>query len=203
MEEFLNTLVEELKRNDDIVSTQEIPFLLSVLTQGFENNKEKYIDFLRDIVEYSDYQINITPSKNDWSGIYDIEVQLIKYFDDEESGFQNYDTPNYHYLFTFEYDERNWGYCECSPEDDDYREDKHCCGHGCDWSAPAFDLFKVEHIVRESWHGDEHDYWDFEDEYYNQDKESNLKKKESERLAEIERLEATIKAANKRLAEIR
>lgn len=203
MEEFLNVLVEELKRNDDIVSIKQIPFLLSVLTQGFENNKEKYINFLKDIVEYPDYQINITSSKNDWSGIHDIEVQLIKYFDDEESGFQNYDSPTYHYLFVFEYDERNWGYCECSPEDKDYREDKHCCGHGCDWSAPAFDLFKVEHIVRESWLGDEHDYWDFEDEYYNQDKESNLKKKESERLAEIERLEATIKAANKRLEEIR
>jgi hypothetical protein len=40
----------------------------------------------------------------------------------------------------------------------DYREDKHCCGHGCDCTFCSFALYKVMHVGGDVWEGDEHDY---------------------------------------------
>ena len=102
----------------------------------------------------------------------------------------------------FSYDERNLRYCECSPGDLDYREDKHCCGHGCDWEASKIEVRKSILVSRCSWDGDEHDYWDFEDEFYADDKEENEKKKLAEREYKIRELKETIENAQKELEKL-
>ena len=84
----------------------------------------------------------------------------------------------------------------------DYREDKHCCGHGCDATFCEFSLHKVLHITSGSWYGDEHDYWEFEDEFYTSDKELADKKAEEDKSRMIEELKNRIEADQKRLDEL-
>lgn len=58
------------------------------------------------------------------------------------------------------------GYCRCEPDDPDYRPDKGCCGHRCDWNVPMIRIFRNEEIVYSyMWKGDESSFWDFEDKW--------------------------------------
>ena len=110
--------------------------------------------------------------------------------------------PNYYYRICFSYDKRDWGYCECTPDMEDYREDKKCCGHGCDASFCSFSLHKINNIMSDSWHGDEHDYWDFEDKFYMDDKELADKKNKEETERKIRELQERISSDSKKLAEL-
>ena len=207
LQKFLDAFVTELKReNSDRehhgTRKLNIPFIISTLYQSFNNNAEKYKELISDLEKWSDYGLSIDKPVNDYDGIIDVEINLIKYDEESEEDFYEYDTPNYDYKLCFSYDERDWGYCECTPDMDDYREDKHCCGHGCDASFCEFELHKVLHITKDTWHGDEHDYWDFEDEFYASDKELEEKKAKEDKERKIRNLKETIEEATKKLAEL-
>ena len=202
LQNFLDSLVEELNReNIDREQTGtkqlDIPFIISTLYQSFKNNPDKYNDFIEDLVEWADYFIVMNESQNTYNGIIDVNVVLSKEY--LESEFEN---PNYDYKFCFNYDNRHYGYCECTPDMPDYREDKHCCGHGCDAAFCEFDLHKVIRIASESWNGDEHDYWDFEEEFYASEEEIADKKAEEDRIRTIKELKSRIEADSKKLAEL-
>ena len=169
LQNFIDTFIKELKRENEnreyhSIKKLNIPFILSSLYQSFSNNQNSYKEFISDLEMYSDYDITIDDPKNEYNGIIDVDINLVMYKDEVES-FQDYDMPNYYYRICFSYDERDWGYCECTPDMEDYREDKKCCGHGCDASFCSFSLHKINNIMSDSWHGDEHDYWDFGDEF--------------------------------------
>ena len=207
LQKFLDKVVDELKRekkynrlkNDQL----DIPFIISSIYQSFKNNTDRYKDFIEDLDKYSDYGLYIEDSQNDYNGLVDIGITLVKYINDANyPEFTDYDNPDYDYKFTLTYDERNWGYCECTPDMSDYREDKHCCGHGCDASFCSFELHKIVHVIKDTWHGDEHDYWEFEDEFYASDKELSDKKAEEDRLRKIEELKNQIETASKKLKEL-
>ena len=207
LQKFLDAFVNELKReNSDReyhgIRKLNIPFIISTLYQSFNNNTDKYKELISDLEKWSDYSLSIDKPVNDYCGIIDVEISLIKYDGESEEDFYEYDTPNYDYKLCFSYDERNWGCCECTPDMPDYREDKHCCGHGCDASFCAFELHKIVHVVEDSWHGDEHDYWDFEDKFYASDKELADKKAEEDKTRMIKSLKETIEEATKKLAEL-
>lgn len=178
----------------------DIPFLVSTLLQSMTKNEEKYKEFLSDLEKYSDYQITIHKSNNDWNGIVDAFVNLIKYTNDEDM--RDCDIPDFDYELQFFYDERHWGYCQCTPDMEDYREDKRCCGHGCDATFCSFSLHKILNITTDEWHGDEHDYWDFEDEFYKEDRKLAEKKEKERKEREIVELKARIEADSKKLAEL-
>lgn len=202
LQNFLDSLVEELNReNIDREQTGtkqlDIPFIISTLYQSFKNNPDKYNDFIEDLVEWSDYFIVMNESQNTYNGIIDVDVVLSKEY--LESEFEN---PNYDYRFCFNYDNRHYGYCECTPDMPDYREDKHCCGHGCDAAFCEFDLHKVMHIASESWDGDEHDYWDFEEEFYASEEEIAERKLRIDRELAIKELKENIAAEQKRLEKL-
>ena len=202
LQKFLDSLVEELNReNVDREQTGtkqlDIPFIISTLYQSFKNNPDKYNEFIEDLVEWSDYFIVMNKSQNTYNGIIDVDVVLSKEY--LESEFEN---PNYDYRFCFNYDSRDYGYCECTPDMPDYREDKHCCGHGCDATFCEFDLHKVVHIASESWDGDEHDYWDFEEEFYASEEEIAERKLRIDRELAIEELKEKIAAEQKRLEKL-
>ena len=127
---------------------------------------------------------------------------MFLYNETENDNLKCVEEADFRYEITFSYDERNWGYCECSLGDPDYREDKHCCGHGCDWDAPSVEVRKSFLVSNHSWSGDEHDYWDFEETFYDNDKEENEKKMLAERKYKINSLKATIENAQKRLKEL-
>lgn len=202
LQKFLDNLVEGLNReNIDREQTGtkqlDIPFIISTLYQSFKNNPDKYNEFIEDLVEWSDYFIVMNKSQNTYNGIIDVDVVLSKELINLE-----FENPNYDYRFCFNYDNRHYGYCECTPDMPDYREDKHCCGHGCDAAFCEFDLHKVIRIASESWNGDEHDYWDFEEEFYASEEEIADKKAEEDRIRTIKELKSRIEADSKKLAEL-
>ena len=204
LQKFLDNFINELKRENNDREYHEtrkldIPFIISTLYQSFNDSTDKYKEFISDLRNWSDYGIIIENPTDEYNGIVDVSINLIKYSDDYLFGFEK---PNYDYKLCFSYDERNWGYCECTPDMPDYREDKHCCGHGCDASFCAFELHKIVHVINDTWDGDEHDYWDFEDELSGSDKELADKKAEEDRLRKIEELKNQIETASKKLAEL-
>ena len=172
LDRFVDGLKSELGCNNLKNDQLDIPFIISSLYQSFKNHTDIFKDFIQDLCLYPDYNISIL------------------------------DYPKYNYKLCFAYDTRNYGYCECTPDMPDYREDKHCCGHGCDAAFCKFSLHKVLHIASGSWEGDEHDYWEFEDEFYLSDKELDEKKEKEDREREIEELKNRIEADQKRLAEL-
>lgn len=213
LQKFLDCFIEVIKeenrdRKQNYGDSEiNIPFILSSLYQSMNNDIEKYKEFIQNLEEYPDYDIYITKSRNDYDGIIDVDINLYKFHEQENDDedydpYVDYDCPNYNYLLSFSYDKRYYGYCQCTPDMPDYRKDKHCCGHGCDASFCSFSLHKVLNVVSDSWHGDEHDYWEFEDEFYASDKELADKKKEEDRVREIEELKNRISADSKRLAEL-
>lgn len=204
LQKFLDKFINELKNYNDYMKylgTKElnIPFIISSLWQSFDKNTYKYEEFISDLEKWSDYQISIDESTNDYDGIIDVTVVLV---DVNNSEYLDIVYSNYNYRFEFSYDERLFGYCECTPDMPDYREDKHCSGHGCDASFCQFILYKVLHITKDTWHGDEHDYWDFEDEFYASDKELADKKAVEEKTRMINELKRRIEAESKKLAEL-
>lgn len=209
LQKFLDNFIEELKRENSDRRYREIkefniPFIVSSLYQSFKNNTDKYIGFITDLKKYSEYNIIIEDTANEYNGIVDVLVNLVrcKEYEDPADFYDNYEVADYDYKFCFLYDERYWGYCECTPDMKDYREDKHCCGHGCDASFCEFQLHKVLHIAKDTWHGDEHDYWEFEDEFYASDKELADKKAEEDKARKIKELKMRIEADSKKLAEL-
>ena len=207
LQKFLDKLIEELKREKEYNRLKndqlDIPFIISAMYQSFKNNTEKYKDFIADLDKYSDYGLYVEDSQNDYNGLIDIGITLVRYINDaNDPTFTDYDNPDYDYKFTLTYDERHYAYCECTPDMEDYRDDKGCCGHGCDASFCAFELHKIVHVVEDSWHGDEHDYWEFEDDFYKTDKELGEKKAEEDKERMIRNLKETIEEATKKLAEL-
>lgn len=209
LQRFLDKFTEGLKsesgcntlKNDQI----DIPFIISSLYQSFENHTDIFKEFIQDLCLYPDYNISILDSQNDYNGLIDVDIYLVKYLDkytEDDQWYTDSNKPNYDYRLCFTYDTRDYGYCQCTPDMPDYREDKHCCGHGCDAAFCEFSLHKVLHIVSGSWEGDEHDYWDFEDGFYLSDKELAEKKQKEDRERKIKELKNRIEADQKRLAEL-
>lgn len=162
---FLDRLIEAIKeenedRKDRELSDINIPFILSAPYQSFGNDIDKYKEFIQDLNDYPDYNVIVSESKDDYNGIIDVEINLVKDNSDYNSDnyIPDYDCADYSYSLSFSYDDRDYRYCQCTPDMPDYREDKHCCGHGGDASFCSFSLHKVLNIVSDSWNGDEHDY---------------------------------------------
>lgn len=207
LQRFLDHFIDVLKTENDNRKYCEhreldIPFIISTLYQSFNNATNKYDEFICDLEKWSDYDITIDETDTGHE-IIDVVVNLIKYhMEDADGYYDNYDMPNYTYIFRFSHDERFWGYCQCTPDMEDYREDKHCCGHGCDAAFCKFSLHKILRVVSDVWHGDEHDYWDFEDEFYLNNKELGKKKEDEDRKRKIKELKDRIEADSKELAEL-
>ena len=107
---------------------------------------------------------------------------------------------DYCYYIEFLYDERMWGYCDCTFEDEGYDETHRCCGRGCDWIAPSFRIVKEITLGGASWEGYAKDYWEYENKFYNIEKNKNEEvekyQKEQRRKSlkeQIERLQEELK----------
>lgn len=207
LQNFLDNLVKELdrentERNQMGKSQLDIPFIISTLHQSFKNNPDKYNEFAKDLIEWSDYFIVINESHNTYNGIIDVDIILSKETSDDDLMGAEYESANYYYMLCFNTDDRLYGYCECTPDMADYREDKHCCGHGCDAYFCEFDLKKIVNIASESWRGDEHDYWDFEEAFYEAEDEIGERKLKRDRELAVKELKDKIAADQKRLEEL-
>lgn len=194
IQKFIEQLVDVLKYENTCREPNgkklDIPFLLAALCQDLMYNSKRYDVFCSDLRDCDNYDIVIEDSE-----YYICKANVIIY-NERAYGLI------FRYEITFSYDERNWGYCECSPGDPDYREDKHCCGHGCDWEAPSVEVRKSVIVSNHLWVGDEHHYWEFEDKFYADDKEENEKKLLAERECKIRNLKEIIENAQKELKKL-
>lgn len=193
--DFIKRVVEELKdKNNERQYEQKtsinMPFVISALYQHLQD--EEFKPFLEDLSKH-DYNIIYIDTNEGWYNYGKLHINL---WEDDSS-------IEYSYTINLSYDERSWGYCECEIGDDDYREDKGCCGHGCDWSAPAFNLIKEINLGYKNWDGDEHDYWNFEDEFYKSDEELAEEKERRDKENKIKYLEQQIKEMQIKLNELK
>lgn len=190
-QKFLDNLVREIvdwnEVNKSNPNTYEapVPFYVAALWNQFKFHSEKYAGFFDDVKDENSYQI----VPNEYGDIYSV---ILWEKNDAGKWYLDENCKNYHYEFHFSYDERYWGYCECQPGDDDYDEDRQCCGHGCDWDAPAVTVYKCYDVDDGVWNGDEHDYWDFEDAFYKDDLELKARIEEEAKRQRINDLEKQI-----------
>ena len=190
LQEFLEKLIAEIRRESDRFSVKNLPFIIAPIWQNFKVDYKKYDEFANDLMTH-DYHIIFEDLTGDW-----FHSKFSVYFYDKLYPLKEAD---FCYYFWISYDSRHWGYCECKPEDPDYREDKGCCGHGCDWNAPRFDMQKAYYVSTASWNGDEHDYWDFEDSFFKDDDELRKEKEEADRKQKIVDIKKSIEELQSRL----
>ena len=200
-EKFIKQLIEELE--DYNLHAQEEDFKIDVrfMVSVIDQQIEKCTDFMEDI-SYKDFQVgsyekDITEGyTNGRIYVYIIKDKHIEYRPTYES---------YHYCIEFLIDERFWGYCACSPEDEGYNDEYRCCGDGCDWVAPEFVISKQIQLGRFNWKGHEAEYWEYEKEYEEKLKADEKLKhlvRESAKKSEKEKIELQIKELQERLANL-
>lgn len=201
IQKFIKQLVDALKYENTYREPNgkklDVPFLVSVLWQDLIDNYECYNEFCSDLKDCDNYDIVIENCD-----YYICKANVFLYNETENDSWKCVEESDFIYEITFGYDERNWGYCECKPGDPDYREDKGCCGHGCDWYAPSVEVRKSFLVSNYSWSGDEHDYWEFEDKFYESDNEEKQKKLLAEKEYKIKNLKETIENAQKELKKL-
>ncbi len=191
IQKFIEQLIDVLKYENTYRTPNgkkiDIPFLVFALWQDLMDNYECYDKFCSDLRDCDNYDIVIGEDN------YCIcKVNVFLYNETENDNWKCVEKADFRYEITFSYDEG----------DPDYREDKHCCGHGWDWDAPSVEVRKSFLVSNHSWSGDEHDYWDFENKFYANDKEENEKKLLAEREYKIRNLKETIENAQKELKKL-
>lgn len=144
------------------------------------------------ITDYENWNFNIQHEKDhDGYSNGKFEIWLYRYETGEleSEDYVHEEYPNYHYELNLTFEERYWGYCMCSSEDDGYNAEHACCGNGCDWIAPSFDLYKIENISHSSFNGVEKDLWKIEEEWG----EHLVEHKEEIKRNKLKRIESEIK----------
>lgn len=199
MENIINTFIEEviteLKNENSYAAYYEkkeldIPFLIAPLKQNL--HKDEYKNFVSDLSKY-DYWVNYEEDNSEGYTNGRLDVLLTDRITNTENTVSLMTSPkNFYYSIEFTSDVRHWGYCECTPEDNGYQADKECCGCGCDWSAPAFNIKKIEYIGSSSWDGYERDYWEFEDAFYKSDDELSKEKAEKDKAEKLKDLKSEL-----------
>lgn len=203
-EKFIRDLIDELNdiNERELVYNHRkpinIPYVVSVIDQQIENCKE----FIEDITEHS-YCINgFDRNDEDWYTNGRIRILIEKPDSEKKSEYMVDAYYDYCYYIEFTEDERNWGYCQCTSEDYGYNKIHGCCGHGCDWTAPAFRIEKSINLGGCNWNGDASDYWEYENKFNQNEENKNNEleryKKEQERIY----IESQIAELQKKLEEL-
>ena len=206
-EKFILDLIKELNEVNDSridenkykleaekLKTLDVCYMIAAVAQHIGENKE----FIDDITNY-DYSVESYAEDTVGYTHGKIEVTLNKRGD-----FSHYydSMLDYHYEITFRYDGRLWGYCECTPDMTAYNKAHDCCGNGCDWNAPAFDLKKVTNMGNYNWTGCEADYWDFETKFKNEDKNRNEEAEQLAKQRQVDYYKKEIKKLQEKLGEL-
>jgi len=159
-EKFIQDLIKELNNINyhEVIKYEgnktpiDVPYVISVIDQQIENYKE----FMDDITNYTYYINNY--ERDNTEGYTNGKIKIL--IENTEN-----DTCYYYYFIEFLYDQRHWGYCQCTPEDKDYNSKYDCCGNGCDFVAPAFRLIKKLDFGYSVWEGREKDYWTYKEQF--------------------------------------
>lgn len=208
LQKFIDKLVEELKSENRYIKEYDkgvlydIPYIISPLYYHFYSHPERFANLISDLKEYPDYHFYIEKSNDLNYDVCVVKCILTKYENYSEDHRRDEVYAKYEYLFNFFNEERMWGFCDCTTDMKDYREDKQCCGHGCDAIFCGVKMEKVISLGQYLWDSDEHEYWEFEDSFYLDESELAAKKEERDKEYKIEYLKDLIENATKELAEL-
>lgn len=200
---FIENLVKELNSiNEDRVYHDKYPLDVCYMVSAIDQHIEECKEFIDDISNNT-YCINGYDEDNS-DGYTDGKIRILieKPEEQKESERMMDAFYNYSYYIEFLHDDRYWGYCQCDSDDVNYNENHKCCGMGCDWTAPRFNLTKEIDMGCNSWTGQEKDYWEYEDNFNNNDKN---KKEEVEKFIKeqrIKRIKVEIENLQKELKNI-
>lgn len=152
-EQFFDQFVKELSVYSDEFN---MPFITSSLYQILCKRTYESVDFIYDIKNYR-VDIDIEDTNDD----YKLAVVRLYLYNK-----QNDMQKDYYYRMSFILDTRYNNYCQCTPDMEGYREDKGCCGYDCDATFCTCQIDMIKSISYHRWDGCEHDYWDYEDSFY-------------------------------------
>jgi len=200
-DKFIESLIQELNRENEYrIAYDKNPinvcYMVAALSQHLESCSE---EFIQDISQYSFYINGYEEDQTEGYSLGSIDVLIEKPNEEKESEYMMHAYYDHHYKIDFLFDDRYWGYCECSPEDAGYVEEHQCIGMGCDWSAPAFRISKISHVGYGKWDGNEKDYWSFEKQFRENEANKNEEVERYQKEQEKKRLETQIKEIQERL----
>lgn len=187
---FFKLLINEVEELNDKRKAKDklnTAFLIAPLAQDINYHFEKYADFAEDLRYLGLVCAEVI------SNDYKDQVKANIYIDEEEK---------YYYEIIFDSDTSYLGYCECIKTDNGYREDKQCCGYDCDWDYPTVEVRKVRIVSKHDWEGTQHEYWNFEDEFFDKNDKAKRERIKKESKIRIEFLQNEIKRMQDELKEI-
>ncbi|OPH61853.1 hypothetical protein BC351_01015 [Paenibacillus ferrarius] len=112
--------------------------------------------------------------------------------------FNNWQEGSYYYDIVLSSNQMWGGYCQCTPEDEGYNPIHDCCGLGCDYNAPSFNIKKISNVAGEDFTGHERDMWLLQEQW---DKDMGIYK-EDKNNAQIKEIEKQIASLQKRRVEL-
>lgn len=181
-EQFFDQIIHTFQLSSDIFN---LPFITSSLYQILSSPTSEVSNFIFDINKYK-IDIKIEDTNDDY------EVAIVKIFLYDK---QNKIEINHYYQMHFILDTRYNNYCQCTSDMEGYREDKQCCGYDCDATFCTCYIDRIESICFHRWNGCEHDYWDYEDKFY----ETYPELKKQELINSIKRTQKEIDFAQEQL----
>lgn len=191
-DKFISELIDELNDvNEQRIYYDKEPLDICFMVSVIEQQIEKCKEFMEDL---SNSEWDIDFYENERYDVYadgEIRIHIIKS-----------EPVDYCYCIKFLYDERYWGYCQCTPDDEGYNPKYKCCGNGCDWIAPAFSITKEVFLGDYKWEGYEKDYWKYEEKFYQNEKNKNEEVERHKREQEKQRLLKQIKILQNKLKEL-
>lgn len=185
-EHFFDQFVHTLHRDND---SYNLPFITSSLYQILANPTCESVDFISDITKYR-VDIDVEDTNDDY------EVAIVKiYLYDKQGKIEKDHYYKMHFILENRYD----NYCQCTPDMEGYREDKQCCGYDCDATFCTCYIDRIDPICFHNWNGCEHDYWDYEDKFYEAYPELKDAKKKQTLIDNINRTKKEIDFAQEQL----
>lgn len=171
--------------------TCNLPFVTSSLYQVLSSPTSEVSNFISDISKYK-IDIDIDNINNGY------EVAIVKIYLYDK---QNKMEKEHYYQLRFILDPRYYNYCQCTPDMDGYREDKGCCGYDCDATFCTCQINMIKPLCFHKWDGCEHDFWDYEDKFYETYPELKDVNKKQELINSIKRTQKEIEFAQEQLEE--
>ncbi|MGZ9868264.1 hypothetical protein ACU3L3_07560 [Priestia endophytica] len=194
MGEFLDRLKKFMQTDEELKEVHQIQGYYETILQH-KGSLEKMIAHCEDY--QFDFQYEKDESKMNRGKII---VYLCEHDNEEE---WLYDIPiDYHYIINLEDDDRDWGYCQCTPEDKLYNPIYKCCGNGCDWTAPRITIEKVENILCEEFDGIERDMWELKVKWENAEQKTEEEIKREQNELQLTRIKQQIEQLQNRQREL-
>lgn len=185
-EQFFDQIVHTFQLFSD---TSNLPFITSSLYQVLSSPTSEVSNFIFDINKYK-MDIDIEDTNDSY------EVATVKIYLYDE---QNKMKKEHYYQLRFILDSRYYNYCQCTPDMEGYREDKGCCGYDCDATFCTCQINMIKPLCFHKWDGCEHDYWDYEDKFYETYPELKDLNKKQELINSIKRTQKEIEFAQEQL----